>query len=97
MHLPIVTAVLGLSSSVIAHGVITKPVPRVANAAGTAACGTAVAKKWTADVTDHVEGLPEVAAADTGYNAAACNLCTEHSRIGFSFDRLKVFICTRVS
>jgi len=75
MYLPTLTAVLSLSSAVFAHGVITKPLPRVVNSASTAACGTAVTKKITADVTDHVEGLPEAAAKDTGYNAAKCNLC----------------------
>ena len=75
MHLSAITAVLGLSSTVFAHGVINKPLPRVVNAASTAACGTAVTKKITADVTDHVEGLPEAAAKDSGYHAAKCNLC----------------------
>ncbi|KAH8595743.1 hypothetical protein B0O99DRAFT_661628 [Bisporella sp. PMI_857] len=37
-------------------------------------CGTAVTKKIAADVTDHVEGLPEAAAKDSGYHAALCNL-----------------------
>jgi len=75
MYLPAVIAAIGLSSSVLAHGVITKPLPRTVNTASTAACGTAVTKKITADVTDHVEGLPEAAAKDTGYSAANCNLC----------------------
>ena len=74
MHFSSIIAVAGLASVVSSHGVITKPIPRVVNNASIAACGTAVTKKITADVTDHVEGLPEAAAKDAGYSAAKCNL-----------------------
>lgn len=64
----------GIATTVSSHGVITSPSPRIAGAASLAACGTAVTLLHKQDVTNHVEGLPEVAAVDSTYNADECNL-----------------------
>ncbi|KAH6667930.1 hypothetical protein B0J14DRAFT_489318 [Halenospora varia] len=74
MHISTLLTPLALLATVTAHGVITKPIPRAVGTASTAACGSAVASKIKADITDHVEGLPEAAAKDSTYKAAACNL-----------------------
>lgn len=42
--------------------------------ATTSACGSSVVADIVRDKTSHVEGLPELAAQDAGYNAAQCNL-----------------------
>jgi hypothetical protein len=64
----------GIATTVSAHGVITSPTPRIAGAASLAACGSAVTDLIVADVTSHIEGLPEAAATDSDYHADECNL-----------------------
>ncbi|KUJ20828.1 uncharacterized protein LY89DRAFT_640681 [Mollisia scopiformis] len=39
-----------------------------------AACGASVAALVQADNTSHVEGMPEAAAAEAGFNSTACNV-----------------------
>ncbi|KAI8634691.1 hypothetical protein F5Y19DRAFT_469751 [Xylariaceae sp. FL1651] len=56
------------------HGYISSPPMRMPGNATTAACGRSVVADIVRDKTSHVEGLPELAAKDAGYHAAACNL-----------------------
>lgn len=68
----IVTA--ALASTVLSHGIITKPYPRAIGAASLAACGPSVQNNIKGDNTSHIEGLPEAAAKDSAYKPADCNL-----------------------
>ncbi|KAI0804149.1 hypothetical protein GGR55DRAFT_334860 [Xylaria sp. FL0064] len=63
-----------LAALVQGHGYISSPPMRMPGDATTAACGKSVVADIVRDKTSHVEGLPELAAADAGYNAAQCNL-----------------------
>lgn len=65
---------VGIATTVSSHGVITSPTPRIAGAVSRAACGTAITLLHKQDVTDHVEGMPQVAAVDSTYHADECNL-----------------------
>ncbi|OBT52995.1 hypothetical protein VE04_06493 [Pseudogymnoascus sp. 24MN13] len=65
---------IGIATTVSSHGVITSPTPRIAGAVSHAACGTAITLLHKQDVTDHVEGMPQVAAVDSTYHADECNL-----------------------
>lgn len=56
------------------HGYISTPAMRMPGDATTAACGKSVVADIVRDKTSHVEGLPELAAKDSGYHAAQCNL-----------------------
>ncbi|KAI8951972.1 hypothetical protein F4801DRAFT_247489 [Xylaria longipes] len=56
------------------HGYISSPAMRMPGNTTTAACGRSVVADIVKDKTSHVEGLPELAAKDTGYHAAQCNL-----------------------
>ncbi|RDW66435.1 hypothetical protein BP6252_10070 [Coleophoma cylindrospora] len=69
-----ILSLAGLATTVLGHGIITSPPIRTAGAAMTAACGASVSSQVVADPTSHVEGLPEAAAANTTFNAAACNV-----------------------
>jgi len=53
---------------------MTSPKPRAVGDATSAACGASVARILKADITDHVEGLPEAAATDSTFDASKCNL-----------------------
>ncbi|KAI1398464.1 hypothetical protein F4819DRAFT_33942 [Hypoxylon fuscum] len=66
--------VVALAATASAHGLITSPAPRAPGAASVAACGAAVVDNIKKDMTSHVEGLPELAAADAAYHAEQCNL-----------------------
>jgi hypothetical protein len=63
-----------LAATVAAHGYVSSPTARQWGNAAIAACGQSVVNSIRADNTSHVEGLPELAAADSGYNASLCNL-----------------------
>lgn len=66
---------LPLLAPVSAHGYVESPPTRHPGPASLAACGAAVTEDITRDNTSHVEGLPELAAADPGYaGSGACNL-----------------------
>ncbi|OTB07226.1 hypothetical protein M426DRAFT_85770 [Hypoxylon sp. CI-4A] len=69
-----IVSLAALAATVSGHGLITKPVPRGPGDASIAACGSAVVNNIKGDETSHVEGLPELAAADAAYNADLCNL-----------------------
>jgi len=56
------------------HGYISSPAMRMPGNATTAACGKSVVADIVRDKTSHVEGLPELAAKDSGYHASQCNL-----------------------
>ncbi|KAI3343987.1 hypothetical protein F4824DRAFT_507734 [Ustulina deusta] len=56
------------------HGYISEPAMRMPGDATAAACGTSVVADIVRDKTSHVEGLPELAAKDSGYDGAQCNL-----------------------
>jgi hypothetical protein len=72
MHLPILA--LAFLPTVLSHGLITTPPSRPVGPAILANCGPKVEQDIRLDNTSHVEGLPELAAKDTVYNAAKCNL-----------------------
>lgn len=61
-------------SMVSAHGIVVSPPVRAAGPAMNATCGKAVTAIVVGDPTSHVEGLPEAAATDPGFNSSACNL-----------------------
>lgn len=67
-------SLLTVLPAVLGHGLITTPVPRAPGALSLANCGPTVTNNIKGDETSHVEGLPEAAANDAKYNAAACNL-----------------------
>ena len=67
-------ALASIATTVSSHGVITSPTPRIAGTVSLAACGSGVTDLIEADVTSHVEGLPEAAAVDPDYHANECNL-----------------------
>ncbi|KAI1849776.1 hypothetical protein JX266_004725 [Neoarthrinium moseri] len=69
-----IVSLLALASTVAAHGYVSSPPAREAGNAAVAACGKSVVNDIKRDNTSHVEGLPELAAKDSGYNAALCNL-----------------------
>lgn len=64
----------GLVALVAAHGYVDFPPARQAGSASVAACGKSVTDDIKRDNTSHVEGLPELAAKDSGYHATECNL-----------------------
>ena len=72
MHFSI--PLLTLVPAVLGHGLIQQPPSRPIGEALTANCGSAVYGKIKADNTSYVEGMPEAAAKDKGFNAAKCNL-----------------------
>ena len=63
-----------LTALVHGHGYISSPPMRMPGNATTTACGKSVVADIVRDKTSHVEGLPELAAKDSGYHAAQCNL-----------------------
>ncbi|KAI8962762.1 hypothetical protein F5Y11DRAFT_176740 [Daldinia sp. FL1419] len=66
--------IAALAATVSGHGLISKPTPRGPGDASSAACGSSVVTNIKGDLTSHVEGLPELAAADSGYHGELCNL-----------------------
>ncbi|RDL40773.1 Uncharacterized protein BP5553_00752 [Venustampulla echinocandica] len=74
MRLLSVSTVAALATTVLSHGLITKPNSRAPGAASLAACGASVVNNIKGDNTSHVEGLPEAAAKDKAYHADQCNL-----------------------
>jgi hypothetical protein len=69
-----IASLVTLVPAVLGHGLITSPPSRPVGPAIIAACGPSVSQSIRSDNTSHVEGLPELAAKDTAYNAAECNL-----------------------
>lgn len=69
-----VPAILLFTSKTLAHGIITTPAPRAIGPAGTSTCGAAVNNAIKADNTSYVEQLTKIAAGNTNFDAAACNL-----------------------
>lgn len=63
-----------LPSLALGHGLISSPAARSPGAATEAACGQKIAAEVAADPTSHVEGLPELGAADDGFDPALCNV-----------------------
>jgi hypothetical protein len=66
--------VLALLGTAAGHGYVSSPAARKPGDAAVAACGSSVVNDIVRDNTSHVEGLPELAAKDSGYHAASCNL-----------------------
>ncbi|KAH8659223.1 chitin binding domain-containing protein [Tricladium varicosporioides] len=64
----------GLITSVSAHGMITSPTPRAAGDAMKAACGQQVYNNQASDSYGNIQGELQVAASQTDYDAAACNI-----------------------
>ncbi|KAF2745440.1 hypothetical protein M011DRAFT_447228 [Sporormia fimetaria CBS 119925] len=73
MHLTTTLLAL-LPTTVLSHGLISSPPSRAVGPALAANCGTAVTSKIVADNTSYIEGMPEAAAQDSGYNPSLCNL-----------------------
>ena len=55
------------------HGLISSPPAREPGDATAAACGSQIAEEIARDPTSHVEGLPELGAADPDFDGAKCN------------------------
>ena len=72
--LPQILPLAALAATVSAHGLILSPTPRTPGDASIAACGKSVSDNVKNDETSHVEGLPELAAADPDYKADECNV-----------------------
>ncbi|RAL61811.1 hypothetical protein DID88_002874 [Monilinia fructigena] len=64
----------GLISSVSAHGSILTPAPRVPGAAMAAACGQQVEVNQASDHNGNIQGMLQVAASQSDYNAAECQI-----------------------
>lgn len=69
-----ILSLVALTSTVAGHGILVKPRPRGVGPVMDATCGVSVADLVRADVTSHVEDMPEAALLDPGFNAGACNL-----------------------
>ncbi|KAI1107197.1 hypothetical protein F4804DRAFT_219969 [Jackrogersella minutella] len=72
--LPQFLPLAALAATVSGHGLISSPTPRGPGDASVAACGQSVVNNIKGDETSHVEGLPELAAADSGYQSDLCKL-----------------------
>ncbi|XDG01316.1 hypothetical protein ABKA04_000931 [Annulohypoxylon sp. FPYF3050] len=72
--LPQILPLAAFAATVSAHGLILSPTPRGPGDASVAACGQSVVDNVKNDKTSHVEGLPELAAADPDYKADECNV-----------------------
>ncbi|ATZ50322.1 hypothetical protein BCIN_05g06830 [Botrytis cinerea B05.10] len=64
----------GLITSVSAHGSILTPKPRIPGAAMAAACGQQVEVNQASDHNGNIQGMLQVAASQSDYDAAACNI-----------------------
>ncbi|CAG8973150.1 hypothetical protein HYALB_00008681 [Hymenoscyphus albidus] len=65
---------LGLATSVSAHGLLTAPPSRAVGPAMIENCGPSVAALVTADPTSHVEDMPEASVKEPKFKADKCNL-----------------------
>lgn len=74
MHSTHLLPLATLASLALGHGYVKTPAMRMPGDLTRAACGRSVVDSIVGDPTSHVEGLPELAAADSEYDAAACNL-----------------------
>ncbi|KUJ21369.1 uncharacterized protein LY89DRAFT_681896 [Mollisia scopiformis] len=63
-----------LITSVSAHGFLTSPQPRMPGSAMEAACGTQVYDNQASDNYGNIQGELQVAASQTDYNAAECDI-----------------------
>jgi predicted carbohydrate-binding protein with CBM5 and CBM33 domain len=70
----VLVAAAGLITTVSAHGFITSPQARLAGPAMEAACGTQVYNQQASDNYGNIQGELQVAATQTDYNAAECNI-----------------------
>jgi predicted carbohydrate-binding protein with CBM5 and CBM33 domain len=70
----ILSTAAGIITTVSAHGFITSPQARLAGSAMEAACGTQVYDNQAADNYGNIQGELQVAATQTDYNAAECNI-----------------------
>ncbi|KAF7943775.1 uncharacterized protein EAE97_005845 [Botrytis byssoidea] len=64
----------GLITSVSAHGRILTPTPRNPGAAMASACGQQVEVNQASDPNGNIQGMLQVAASQSDYDAAACNI-----------------------
>ncbi|KAF2233882.1 hypothetical protein EV356DRAFT_503130 [Viridothelium virens] len=69
-----VLSVAGLVSMVSAHGFITSPQARMPGTAMQAACGQQVYNNQAADNYGNIQGELQVAASQSDYNAASCDI-----------------------
>ncbi|KAA8574799.1 hypothetical protein EYC84_004047 [Monilinia fructicola] len=70
----ILLSAAGLISSVSAHGSILTPAPRVPGPAMAAACGQQVEVNQASDHNGNIQGMLQVAASQSDYNAAECQI-----------------------
>lgn len=68
------TTLLFLAPVALSHGIITTPPSRAIGSAITTACGQGITNAIKSDNTSYVEQLTKIAASDSKFNAAACNL-----------------------
>ncbi|TGO25646.1 hypothetical protein BPAE_0075g00010 [Botrytis paeoniae] len=64
----------GFITSVSAHGRILTPTPRNPGAAMASACGQQVEVNQASDPNGNIQGMLQVAASQSDYDAAACNI-----------------------
>ncbi len=67
-------AATGLITTVSGHGLLTSPKPRLPGAAMEAACGQQVYNNQASDSYGNIQGELQVAATQTDYNAAECDI-----------------------
>ncbi|TVY13610.1 hypothetical protein LARI1_G008210 [Lachnellula arida] len=67
-------ALASLLTTISAHGFITSPQARLAGAAMKAACGEQVYNNQESDNYGNIQGELQVAASQSDYDAAACNI-----------------------
>ncbi|PMD58426.1 putative chitin binding protein [Hyaloscypha bicolor E] len=70
----VLAAAAGMMATASAHGFITSPQARLAGSAMKAACGTQVYNQQASDNYGNIQGELQVAATQTDYNAAECNI-----------------------
>ena len=70
----IIAASAAFFTTVSAHGFITSPTARLAGSAMEAACGQQVYNNQASDNFGNIQGELQVAATQTDYNAAECNI-----------------------
>ncbi|KAK8192504.1 hypothetical protein M8818_007674 [Zalaria obscura] len=69
-----ILAAAGLAATVHGHGFITSPSPRTPGSAMEAACGQQVYNNQASDMYGNIQGMLQVAASQSDYDAAACDI-----------------------
>ncbi|KAI9738657.1 MAG: hypothetical protein M1834_008162 [Cirrosporium novae-zelandiae] len=67
-------SLLSLVPTVLGHGFVTSPTPRQPGSAMESACGVQVYDNQAADSYGNIQGMLQVAASQSDYDAAACDI-----------------------